>query len=1050
MTRSSANRWAPVPAPQPPQEPLPGRVPPLSGLAVRPVLTSGAPVVPFISSSLQGRSATVARLRALLAESCQGRGALALLRGEPGIGKSRLAEQVASDAAASGALVAWGRAWEVGGAPAYWPWTQLFRSLGLPEDPFARAPSDAAAGAAEERFALFDRVARGLRELATARPLVLVLDDLHAADPPSLSLLLLLARQLRQSRLLVVGAYRDAELGRTPELGGLLHKLEREGEVFALTPLGLAELQAWLAAVSAEASAEQARQLYELTEGHPLFVVEALRLQSASAPLGSRPARLCGLLDERLAVLTGESRSLLQVAAVLGRHFGSGDLAAVAEVSADACARLLPEAVAASILVPEGPESFRFSHLLLRDRLYGELAPSRRATLHLRAGEHRLARGADVESVAAHFFAGESAGGAQRVAEVALGAASAALSRLGFEDAVRLGRRVLDGERAAPLPASLASELRLVVAEALMRLERALEGRALALEAAALAEAAGAHELLGRAALVFGTELNSGGPDDELRVLLRRALAQLDPGDSLLRARLLARLAAALTPPATPADLAELRDSMAAALAMARRLGEPHTLLYVLQFAATVAMLVPEPERLVHLSETIELASALDQRLVLLLALPGFVTELLARGQLERALGELPRYDQLLTEFPQLRHQLRRLLLDSLLAALHGDVEHMERKSREAQQLAQRHASCLARTLWLLHRLGLALLLGRPELLEEGEAVLALFEPVPRDRPFRACALALLGKPAQARQLLHEAELAELDGHSAHLLVAAEACVLLRDQTLGEQLYQRLAAASDGLRWTFPGGLLGMTERVLGELAHLLGRPLAALQHYDRALELCAALRAPLLTERCQRARAAAAAELGAPAAPLSLRATTTEDVAAALASLQREGEVWSLRAPSGSTLRFKHSKGFEYLRSLLDRPGQSLHVVAFAGVVERTGDAGVVLDERAKAEYALRLAELREQQSEAEHFGDHGRTARAASEIEALAQQLAAAVGLGGRDRRAASDVERLRINVQRRLKDAIERIERADASLGRYLARAVKTGIYCSYVPL
>ena len=116
----------------------------------------------------------------------------------------------------------------------------------------------------------------------------------------------------------------------------------------------------------------------------------------------------------------------------------------------------------------------------------------------------------------------------------------------------------------------------------------------------------------------------------------------------------------------------------------------------------------------------------------------------------------------------------------------------------------------------------------------------------------------------------------------------------------------------------------------------------------------------------------------------------------------------------------------------------------------EATGDAGTVLDERAKAEYRRRIAELREVRAEAESFADTARAERAAQELDALAAQLAAAVGLGGRDRRAASDVERLRVNVQRRLKDAIGRIERADGALGRYLARAVKTGNYCMYMPL
>ena len=110
----------------------------------------------------------------------------------------------------------------------------------------------------------------------------------------------------------------------------------------------------------------------------------------------------------------------------------------------------------------------------------------------------------------------------------------------------------------------------------------------------------------------------------------------------------------------------------------------------------------------------------------------------------------------------------------------------------------------------------------------------------------------------------------------------------------------------------------------------------------------------------------------------------------------------------------------------------------------------GPVLDAQAKAAYKKRLEALEDEISEADGFGDEGRANRAREEIEVLATQLAGAVGLGGRDRRAASDAERARINVQRRLKDAIESIGHCDADLGRYLAAAVKTGTYCSFTPL
>ncbi len=166
--------------------------------------------------------------------------------------------------------------------------------------------------------------------------------------------------------------------------------------------------------------------------------------------------------------------------------------------------------------------------------------------------------------------------------------------------------------------------------------------------------------------------------------------------------------------------------------------------------------------------------------------------------------------------------------------------------------------------------------------------------------------------------------------------------------------------------------------------------------------------------------------------------------------SLRREGDVWALNAASGAPFRLKHSKGLAYLNELLSRPGQELHVLSLAGLDRGAGDAGPVLDARAKAEYKQRLDTLEDQISEAEGFGDVGRADRAREEIEILAAQLAGAVGLGGHDRRAASDAERARINVQRRLKDAVASIGACDAELGRYLAATVKTGTYCSFTPV
>jgi non-specific serine/threonine protein kinase len=119
-------------------------------------------------------------------------------------------------------------------------------------------------------------------------------------------------------------------------------------------------------------------------------------------------------------------------------------------------------------------------------------------------------------------------------------------------------------------------------------------------------------------------------------------------------------------------------------------------------------------------------------------------------------------------------------------------------------------------------------------------------------------------------------------------------------------------------------------------------------------------------------------------------------------------------------------------------------------GVEHGEGDAGAILDARAKAEYQRRIEVLDDRIELARSLGDEQGVAKARSELDAVAEQLAAAVGLGGRDRRAASNVERARINVQRRLKDSIESISAVDRALGRYLQRTIKTGTFCSFQPI
>src|SRR5215470_15913533 len=238
------------------------------------------------------------RLRQALESALAGHGRIALLVGEPGIGKTRTAEELAAEARRRGALALVGRATEGEGAPAFWPWMQILRAASAP----ARGGNDAreltelvreldggadtrsggrTLEAEQARFRLFDAVAGALERTARRQPLVLVLDDLHWADEASLRLLAFVARAIAAVRVLVVATYRDVELRRGHPLGELLGALAREPtcERIALRGFGREDTERLIAGVAGvPPTADVATAVHEMTEGNPFFIQEVVRL----------------------------------------------------------------------------------------------------------------------------------------------------------------------------------------------------------------------------------------------------------------------------------------------------------------------------------------------------------------------------------------------------------------------------------------------------------------------------------------------------------------------------------------------------------------------------------------------------------------------------------------------------------------------------------------------------------------------------------------------------------------------------------------------------
>ncbi|MFA9430040.1 BTAD domain-containing putative transcriptional regulator [Egicoccus sp. AB-alg2] len=424
---------------------------------------------------LAGRVHERTELRSSLERMTAGTGSVLLVVGEPGIGKTTLLEGMVEDAVALGAVAAWGRCPETPGAPAFWPWVQALRTLAdAVDDPTlsqlvageasalahlvptiadrtGAAPGDLA-GHAEARFVLFDAVDLFLRRFTAARPLLVVIDDLHWADEPSLQLLGYLAPHVGDRRLVLAASYRDVVADWSPTLQATLAELVRAP---TLQQLGLAGLlPADVARVVADRTGqvlpvEELLRLHERTGGNPFFVHQLAQLRRESSdPDGvptseALPAGVRHVLARRLSALPDQTRTLLEAAALAGRDIDpavvgpivGGDTAGVLE-------RLEP-AVAHGLVERTGPvTAHRFVHALVRECLVDAVPPARRLRLHRELGAALEATGrAPASAVAEHYWRAADLIDDDRPVRQLLLAAAEARAVLAHEQAERYLRR---------------------------------------------------------------------------------------------------------------------------------------------------------------------------------------------------------------------------------------------------------------------------------------------------------------------------------------------------------------------------------------------------------------------------------------------------------------------------------------------------------------------------------------------------------------------------------------------------------------------------------
>src|SRR5215218_7695994 len=955
-----------------------------------------------------GRDRELADLVAGLDDAIGGRVRLVLIAGEPGIGKTWLAEHLAEHAAKRGARVLWVRCWEGGGAPPFWPWAQLLRVLaeglddrtlaawlgagaaqvaqllpGLAERLGAAALPPRPARASEAaRFVLFEAVTGFLRQAAATQPLMMVMEDLQAADTASLLLLEFLARDLRGGRLLVMGTCRNLTAERGHGFGDAMGQLVRDGHLLTLRGLDRGEVAELIEAISGPPPSEaMVAAVHEATEGNPLFVRETVRLLATDVTLqdpGRLRVPLSGsvrtVIGRRLAPLSADALLVLSAAAVVGQGFDLALLGPACPLPMERILGGLSEAVELEVVVEEHGAAgrYRFSHSLIREVLYERLPIPVRTDLHRRVGEaierqYGAGLGPHVAELAHHFAEVAAAGEAAKALAYARRAGERAMGLHAYEEAANQYRRALQALRFDPDEA-VRCELLLRQGAALARAGRYGEAEECCLEAAELARRLGSSEQLAHAALVLGArELRGGTVNRRLVALLREALDTSPASDSPLRARLLARLSLELT----FSDESELAEPISReAVELARRLGDVASLGSALR-ARWMAVWGPDglEERSALAEETLRLARATGDTELEVAGRVRRATSALQSGEGRVVEADVAACAKLADELRMPSHQWTATTMRAMWALLRGSPDEAETLAEQARAAQTDGPNALFAYHDLL------------EVLRWDQGRLHELRPVWQEqlaqspwflwaRLWTSMVDADLGGDTAARRsvpfVADELASRPRDGlWPPAVAVAALAVARLQEPAAADRLYQALVPYRAQVivgAMPHPVVCFGSASLYLGLLATVTCRWAEADDHFRAATAAHQRLDAgPLLARtRYEHARMllargqagdhhragrlldqalAAATTLGMAAVVEGIRTlrageAPTEGPAAEAATppvtrnlFRREGEYWTVRY-EGSVVRLKDTKGLRHLARLLAQPGREFHAI--------------------------------------------------------------------------------------------------------------------------
>jgi class 3 adenylate cyclase/tetratricopeptide (TPR) repeat protein len=809
--------------------------------------------------------------------------------GDPGIGKTRFVAEVACGLfEEAGATVLHGRCYEENLVP-YQPFVEILEQIvrtGAPAEVraeivrsgtllarlapdisirFPDLPDPAHAEPSTERYMMFAAVDAFLSGLARRVPLLVVLEDLHWADRPTVALLAHLARSAEAVPMLILGTYRASEVEREHPVAAALVDLRREGLVASISLSGLDEAGvARLVATTCDLAGDPdlVHSVSRETAGNPFFVHEicshlaesgvsggAFTLETLGVPEGVKQ-----VIGRRIARLPDGAERLLSIGSVIGREFdldvllrvsGDGEDVALDRIE-DACAARLLEEVAGSI------GRYSFVHALTKEALYDSLSATRRARLHHRVAEAlESARAAEIDDHLGELAFHYAAAGAElpKAVMYARRAGELALRQLAHEEAAvhfDRGLAVLqahDGDRC---------DLLLGLAEARRRAGDVPGSQQAFADAGALAREIGDADRLAQAAIgsFRGHVLANPGWHEPTIALLEEALAALPADDSTLRSRVLAALALELY---FTSEHARGVTTGAEAIAIARRLGDDDALAFALACDHTAISDPAHPlERLSVSTELIAVGERLGNSELALVGHVHRACDLLEQARVEEARREAAAAARIVEELGQPMHRYFVMWLESTLELLAGRFDHAERLSNEALDIAVAADHPDAFVVWGTQALVLAWQRGdaRP-LLEPARALLGDFPDLSTWPAAVALVEATSGEidAARARLLDFAADLDALTFGGTWMpamLALAEVARIADEPVIAPHLYERLLPYAGQLAVVSLNlSEFGPVSRGLGVLATLTGDHARAERHFRDALALSREIVAP-------------------------------------------------------------------------------------------------------------------------------------------------------------------------------------------------------------